>query len=303
MLRFFGGVPELLVPDNRRPRSPGAAAMHRRSTPPISWRPTMARRAAGPALAQQGQGCGAGGGALDPGPAAASRFFSLAANAAIAELLPALNERPFQGRTESRKDLFEAPACAQAAAPGRLRVRRVAQGEARHRLQSRWTSSTAFPMPWWGRSELRITATTVEVMHKGKRVAGRPPAWPGTVLHPHRAHAQVPPGPPGLVTGALPELGRRALYRPGGQAAAGGPSARRTATAPAGLLNLGYGQAASGPWRCSASYGGGPAAGGRRSCRKNCPWATSAAPATEGGEHAEPTDYRPTARPQAHRHA
>ena len=41
--------------------------------------------------------------------------------------------------------------------------------------------------------------------------------------------------------------------------------------------------------------------------RKNCPCtATSAAPATttEGGEHhAEPTDYRPTARPQAHRHA
>ena len=36
-------------------------------------------------------------------------FFSLAElNTAIDELLPALNERPFQGRTESRRDLFEA---------------------------------------------------------------------------------------------------------------------------------------------------------------------------------------------------
>ena len=35
-------------------------------------------------------------------------FFSLAElNAAIKALLPALNERPFQGRTESRRDLFD----------------------------------------------------------------------------------------------------------------------------------------------------------------------------------------------------
>uniref|UniRef100_UPI003AF65AF8 Mu transposase domain-containing protein n=3 Tax=Thiolapillus sp. TaxID=2017437 RepID=UPI003AF65AF8 len=35
-------------------------------------------------------------------------FFSLAElNAAIAELLPQLNQRPFQGRRESRQDLYE----------------------------------------------------------------------------------------------------------------------------------------------------------------------------------------------------
>lgn len=35
-------------------------------------------------------------------------FFSLAElNAAIARLLPALNQRPFQGRSESRQSLFE----------------------------------------------------------------------------------------------------------------------------------------------------------------------------------------------------
>jgi hypothetical protein len=28
-------------------------------------------------------------------------------NRAIAELLPALNERPFKGRSESRRDLFD----------------------------------------------------------------------------------------------------------------------------------------------------------------------------------------------------
>ena len=35
-------------------------------------------------------------------------FFSLAElNTAIAELLPELNQRPFQGRSESRQDLYE----------------------------------------------------------------------------------------------------------------------------------------------------------------------------------------------------
>ena len=105
------------------------------------------------------------------------RFFSLAElNAAIAELLPALNERPFQGRTESRKDLFEAldrPAL-KPLPQDDYRTPSGARRSPASTTTSRWTSaSTAFPMPWWGRS-WSCASTTVEVMHKGKRVAVHP---------------------------------------------------------------------------------------------------------------------------------
>ena len=240
MLRFFGGVPELLVPDNLKAAVTRACryapkinatytelAAHY-GTAVLPARPYKPRDKAKAEVAVQ---------VVERWILALLRhrtFFSLAElNAAIAELLPALNERPFQGRTESRKDLFEAldrPALKPLPQDdyAYAKWRKAKPGIDYHiEVDKRFYS---VPHALVGQVlELRITATTVEVMHKGKRVAVHPPAWPGTVLHPHRAHAQVPPGPPGLVTGALPELGRRhrALYRPGGQAAAGGPSAPR----------------------------------------------------------------------------
>jgi transposase len=103
-------------------------------------------------------------------------FFSLAAlNAAIAELLPTLNERPFQGRTESRRDLFETidrPALKPLPrdAYEYAEWRRVKPGIDYHiAIDKRFYS---VPHNLIGRTlEVRLTATTVEVLHKGQRVA------------------------------------------------------------------------------------------------------------------------------------
>ena len=115
MLAFYGGVPELLVPDNLK----AAVTKADRYTPRINE--TYAELAAHyqtavlPARPYKPK---------DKAKAEAAvllverwilarwrhrTFFSLAElNAAIAGLLPALNQRPFQGRSESRQSLFEA---------------------------------------------------------------------------------------------------------------------------------------------------------------------------------------------------
>tara|TARA_R110000823_G_scaffold49384_1_gene124750 strand:+ start:43 stop:603 length:561 start_codon:yes stop_codon:yes gene_type:complete len=115
MLAFYGGVPELLVFDYLK----AAATKADRYTPRINE--TYAELAAHyqtavlPARPYKPK---------DKAKAEAAvllverwilarwrhrTFFSLAElNAAIAGLLPALNQRPFQGRSESRQSLFEA---------------------------------------------------------------------------------------------------------------------------------------------------------------------------------------------------
>ncbi|WP_293886079.1 IS21 family transposase, partial [Thiolapillus sp.] len=109
MLRFFGGVPELLVPDNLK----AAVTQACRYAPKINTtytelathygtavlpaRPYKPKDKAKAEVAVQ---------VVERWILARLRhrtFFSLAElNAAIAELLPQLNQRPFQGRRESR---------------------------------------------------------------------------------------------------------------------------------------------------------------------------------------------------------
>lgn len=212
MLRFFGGVPELLVPDNLK----AAVTRASRYTPKINEtyaemavhygtavlpaRPYKPKDKAKAEVAVQ---------LVERWILARLRhrsFFSLAElNAAIAELLPDLNQRPFQGRTESRQDLFEAldkPALKP------LPTEDYEYAEWRHakpgidyhvQVDQRFYS---VPHALVGQSlELRVTATTVEVMHKGKRVAtharhgqGRYSTLTEHMPKSHQAHRDWSPG-------------------------------------------------------------------------------------------------------------
>jgi transposase len=133
-------------------------------------------------------------------------FFSLAElNAAIAELLVELNERPFQGRSESRKTLFEAldrPALKPLPQDDYeyAEWRRARPGIDYHvEVDKRFYS---VPHALVGQVlDLRITATTVEVMHKGKRVAsharhgqGRFSTQTAHMPKSHQAHRDWSPG-------------------------------------------------------------------------------------------------------------
>ncbi|WP_419594206.1 IS21 family transposase, partial [Thiolapillus sp.] len=216
MLRFFGGVPELLVPDNLK----AAVTQACRYAPKINTtytelathygtavlpaRPYKPKDKAKAEVAVQ---------VVERWILARLRhrtFFSLAElNAAIAELLPQLNQRPFQGRRESRResrqDLYETL--------DRPALKPLPQddyeyAEWRHAkpgidyhvaVDKRFYS---VPHALVGKPlELRITAATVEVMHKGKRVASHPRHGSGrfstlTAHMPksHRAHREWSPG-------------------------------------------------------------------------------------------------------------
>lgn len=113
-LRFFGGVPQLLIPDNLRAAvteacryEPGINATYAEmaahyGTAVLPARPYKPKDKAKAEVGVQ---------VVERWILARLRhhtFFALAeVNRALAALLPALNERPFQGRRESRKDLFE----------------------------------------------------------------------------------------------------------------------------------------------------------------------------------------------------
>ena len=150
------------------------------------------------------------------------KFFSLEeANAAIAELLQRLNQRPFRKRDGSRASVFEAidkPAL------------QPLPGEAFD--MSEWTRAKVnidyhvaydgnfYSVPYnlvHEAVDLRATPTTVEVLHKGVRVAshvrdrGR-----GHAGNDQRAPAQEPSGTPGM--DAFPDVAlgtnHRATHRP-----------------------------------------------------------------------------------------
>jgi len=212
MLRFFGGVPEVLVPDNLK----AAVTQASRYAPKINEtyaemaahygtavlpaRPYKPKDKAKAEVAVQ---------IVERWILARLRhrtFFSLSElNAAIAELLVELNKRPFQGRTESRKDLYESldrPAL-KPLPQDRYEYaewRRAKPGidyhiEVNKRLYS-------VPHALVGQTlDLRITATTVEVMHKGKRVAsharhgqGRFSTQTSHMPKSHQAHRDWSPG-------------------------------------------------------------------------------------------------------------
>ncbi len=182
MLRFFGGVPELLVPDNLK----AAVTQASRYAPKINEsyaemaahygtavlpaRPYKPKDKAKAEVAVQ---------IVERWILARLRhrtFFSLAElNAAIAELLLELNERPFQGRTKSRKDLYESL--------DRLALKPLPQGRYEYAEWHRAKPGIDYhievnkrfysvPHALVGQTlDLRITATTVEVM---TRASGSP---------------------------------------------------------------------------------------------------------------------------------
>jgi transposase len=134
------------------------------------------------------------------------RFHSLAAlNQAIAELLESLNSRPFQRQSYSRRDLFESidrPALR----PLPLvpyeyaEWKQVKPGIDYHvELDGRLYS---VPHALVGQLlELRATATSVEMLHRGRRVAvhprqsaGRFSTLPEHMPKSHREHRQWSPG-------------------------------------------------------------------------------------------------------------
>jgi transposase len=185
MFAFFGGVPELLVPDNLK----AAVTKADRYTPSINE--TYAdlaahyRTAVLPARPYKPK---------DKAKAEAAvllverwilarlrhqTFFTLAElNKAIADLLPPLNQRPFQGRSESRRSLFEGldrPALRPLPATPYVYAewRKARPGIDYHidvekRLYSVPHALVGLVL------DVRVTHNAVEVMHKGQRVALHP---------------------------------------------------------------------------------------------------------------------------------
>ncbi|QFY89671.2 IS21 family transposase [Magnetovirga frankeli] len=212
MLRFFGGVPDLLVPDNLK----AAVTQACRYTPTINAtyaemaahyrtavlpaRPYKPKDKAKAEVAVQ---------VVERWILARLRhhtFFSLAElNQAIAELLPPLNERPFQGREESRRDLFEAidrPALKPLPQDDYVYAewRKAKPGIDYHVEVDKRLYSV--PHSLVGQTlDLRLTATTLEVLHKGRRVAAHPRHGRGRystltehMPKSHQAHRDWSPG-------------------------------------------------------------------------------------------------------------
>ena len=184
-LQYFGGVPALLVPDNLKSATQKAC----RYDPVVNRTYTRFAAHYGTAVLptrpykpQDKAKAEAGVLLVERWILAVLRhreFFSLAElNQAIAELLPSLNERAFQGRAESRLDLFEAvdrPALR--ALPdtpyeydewrkAKVNIDYHVSVEKRlYSVPNRLVGNTV---------EIRTTATSVEVFDHGKRVASHP---------------------------------------------------------------------------------------------------------------------------------
>jgi transposase len=211
-LAFFGGVPALLIPDNLLSAvtvadryEPGINATYadmaaHYGTAVLPARPYKPKDKAKAEVGVQ---------VVERWILARLRhhtFFSLAElNAAITELLPALNERPFQGRSESRRDLFETidrPALKPLPyEPYAYAEWRKAKPGIDYHIQvdKRFYS---VPHNLVGQVlTVRVSATTVEVLHKGQRVAshprhghGRYATEPSHMPKAHRAHREWSPG-------------------------------------------------------------------------------------------------------------
>lgn len=183
--RFFGGVPALLVPDNLK----AAVAHADRHVPVInaSYAEMAAhyRTAVLPARPRKPR---------DKAKAEVAvqlverwilarlrhhRFFSLVQlNEAISALLPGFNERPFQGRAESRRALFERlDRTALQALPEQPYVfaewRRAKPGIDYHVAIDGFYYSVPHSLAGCT-LELRLTDASVEVLHRGRRVACHP---------------------------------------------------------------------------------------------------------------------------------
>jgi transposase len=211
-LAFYGGVPALLIPDNLLSAvttadryEPGINATYAEmaahyDTAVLPARPYKPKDKAKVEVAVQ---------VVERWILARLRhhtFFSLAElNAAIAELLPALNERPFQGRSESRKELFEAIDRPALKPLPRAPYEYAEWCKAKPGIDYHIAVDKRFysvPHHLIGQTlAVRLTATTVEVLHKGQRVASHPRHAHGRystltehMPKAHQAHREWSPG-------------------------------------------------------------------------------------------------------------
>jgi transposase len=211
-LQFFGGVPQLLVPDNLRaavshpcryapePNATYAELSRHYGTAILPARPYKPKDKAKAEVGVQ---------VVERWILARLRhhhFHSLAAlNAAVKDLLTELNHRPFQRQPHSRRALFE-----QLDRPALMALppepyeyaewKEAKPGIDYHlELDGRFYS---VPHSLVGeRLTVRLTATAVEVLHKGRRVAAHPRQGPGRfstlpehMPKAHRAHLTWTPG-------------------------------------------------------------------------------------------------------------
>jgi transposase len=200
---FFGGVPEIVVPDNLKSGvtktcryEPGVNVTYEEMAQHygVAVIPARPRKPRDKAKVE--------GGVLivERWILAALRkrtFFSLGAlNEAIAELLVRLNERPFRKRAGSRKSLFETldqpalkPLPAERYAYGEWKTSRV-NIDYHVEFDDHWYS---VPYALTQQAvEIRATASTVEVFHKGIRVASHARShtpYRHTTIHAHRPKA------------------------------------------------------------------------------------------------------------------
>jgi len=189
-LGFFGGVPALLVPDNLRA---GVTKADRYAPEPNATYQELARHygtailPARPHKPKDKAKAEVGVQVVERWILARLRhrtFFSLAElNGAIAELLVALNERPFQKLPGSRRSLFEQldrPALKTLpAAPFEYAEWRHAKVGIDYHIE---VDKRCYSVPHrlvGTRVDVRLSATTVEVLHQGQRVATHPRQGPG----------------------------------------------------------------------------------------------------------------------------
>ena len=211
-LAFYGGVPALLVPDNLKSAvnladryEPGINATYAElaahyATAVLPARPYKPKDKTKVEVAVQ---------VVERWILARLRhhtFFSLAElNAAIKALLPALNDRPFQGRTESRRDLFETIDRPALKPLPRDTYDYAEWRKARPGIDYHIAVDQRFysvPHNLIGQTlDVRLTATAVEVLHKGQRVAshlrhgqGRYSTDTAHMPKAHRAHRDWSPG-------------------------------------------------------------------------------------------------------------
>lgn len=210
-LAFYGGVPALLIPDNLKSAidladryEPGINATYadlaaHYATAVLPARPYKPKDKAKVEVGVQ---------VVERWILARLRhhtFFSLAElNAAIAALLRALNERPFQGRSESRRDLFEAIDRPALKPLPREHYEYAEWRKARPGIDYHIAVDQRFysvPHNLVGQVlTVRLTAATVEILYKGQRVAsharhgeGRYVTETAHMPKAHRAHRDWSP--------------------------------------------------------------------------------------------------------------
>ena len=216
---FWGGVPELVIPDNEKAGVRKASRYEPDLNPTYQELATHYGTTVLPARPRSPQDKAKVEDAVQNverwimAPLRNQTFFSLGElREAIAPLLAALNQRPFQKTECSRRTASEdldrpalKPLPAQRSEYAEWRKARVNIDyhiQVEHALYS-------VPYPLARREvDVRLSATTVEIFHKHRRVAAAPPdPQERRIRDRTRAHAGSPPRPCGMDTVAAHRLG------------------------------------------------------------------------------------------------